>query len=94
MKSIIKFFAFGVLFLIVQKGYSQDPNFHVYLSFGQSNMEGYAKIEPKDKEGVDDRFQVLQTVNCSDLKQEKGNWYTAIPPLCRCNTGLKTVDYF
>ena len=94
MKSILRFFAFAVVFLITQKGYSQDPNFHVYLSFGQSNMEGYAKIESKDKEGVDERFQVLQVVNCPDLKREKGNWYTAIPPLCRCNTGLTPVDYF
>ncbi len=94
MKSIIRYFAFAVLFLITQKGYSQDPNFHVYLSFGQSNMEGYAKIEPQDKVGVDDRFQVLQVVNCPDLNRTKGNWYTAIPPLCRCNTGLTPVDYF
>jgi enterochelin esterase-like enzyme len=94
MKSIIRYFAFALLFLIAQKGYSQDPNFHVYLSFGQSNMEGYAKIEPQDKAGVDDRFQVLQVVNCPDLNRTKGNWYTAIPPLCRCNTGLTPVDYF
>ena len=94
MKSIIRFFAFAVVFLIAQKGYSQDLNFHVYLSFGQSNMEGYAKIEAQDKVGVDDRFQVLQVVNCPDLNRTKGNWYTAIPPLCRCTTGLTPVDYF
>ncbi|MCD0468762.1 alpha/beta hydrolase-fold protein [Flavobacterium sp. JAS] len=94
MKSIIKFFAFIFLLSIVQKGYSQDADFHIYLSLGQSNMEGYAKIEPQDKVGVDDRFQVLQAVNCPELKRTMGTWYTAIPPLCRCNTGLTPVDYF
>ncbi|WP_417940495.1 alpha/beta hydrolase-fold protein [Flavobacterium sp. RS13.1] len=94
MKLITKFFAFAILFSIAQKGYSQDPDFHVYLSFGQSNMEGYAKIEAQDKVGVDDRFQVLAAVNCPETGRKMGNWYTAVPPLCRCNTGLTPVDYF
>ncbi|WPO78264.1 alpha/beta hydrolase-fold protein [Flavobacterium sp. KACC 22761] len=94
MKSILRFFAFTVLFLTGQKGYSQDPNFHVYLSFGQSNMEGYAKIEPQDIAAVDERFQVLETVDCPEIGRSKGNWYTAVPPLCRCTTGLTPVDYF
>ena len=25
-----------------------DPNFHIYLAFGQSNMEGQGEIEPQD----------------------------------------------
>jgi len=74
--------------------HAQDPNFHVYLSFGQSNMEGAAKIETQDTINIDDRFQVLETLNCSNLDREKGKWYTAVPPLCRCNTGLTPVDYF
>ncbi|WP_426484938.1 alpha/beta hydrolase-fold protein [Flavobacterium sp. 2] len=94
MTSIIRFFAFTALLLLGQKGYSQDPNFHVYLSFGQSNMEGYAKIEPQDITAVDDRFQVLETVDCPEIGRSKGNWYTAVPPLCRCTTGLTPVDYF
>ncbi|WP_035652216.1 alpha/beta hydrolase-fold protein [Flavobacterium sp. ASV13] len=94
MTSIIRFFAFTVLLLLGQKGYSQDPNFHVYLSFGQSNMEGYAKIESQDITAVDDRFQVLETVDCPEIGRSKGNWYTAVPPLCRCTTGLTPVDYF
>ena len=34
-----------------------DPDFHVYLAFGQSNMEGFPGIEAQDKEGVDPRFR-------------------------------------
>lgn len=94
MKSIIKLSVFAILFLIAQKGYSQDPNFHIYLSLGQSNMEGYAKIEPQDKTGVNPRFQVLAAVDCPEMGREMGKWYTAVPPLCRCTTGLTPMDYF
>ena len=27
---------------------AQDPDFHIYLCFGQSNMEGNARIEEQD----------------------------------------------
>jgi enterochelin esterase-like enzyme len=94
MKLIIRFSIFTILFLTAQKGYSQDPNFHVYLSFGQSNMEGFAKIEPQDKTGINERFQVLSAVDCPEMAREKGKWYTAVPPLCRCTTGLTPMDYF
>ncbi len=74
--------------------FSQDKNFYIFLSFGQSNMEGNAKFEPQDTVNVDSRFQVLEAVDCPNLGRTKGNWYTAIPPLCRCRTGLTPVDYF
>ena len=67
---------------------------HVYLCFGQSNMEGNAKIEAQDKDGINDRFVVLQAINCPELNREKGKWYKAIPPLVRCYTGLTPADYF
>lgn len=94
MKAIIRFFAVVILFSIGQNVYSQDPNFHIYLSFGQSNMEGAAPIEPQDKLNVNPRFQVLEAVNCPDLGREMGKWYTAVPPLCRCKTGLTPTDNF
>jgi len=85
---------FVILLFSANTMFSQNPNFHIYLSFGQSNMEGNAKIEPQDTVEVDGRFQVLETVNCPELKREKGKWYTAVPPLCRCKTGLTLTDYF
>ena len=75
-------------------GFSQDKNFYIFLSFGQSNMEGNAKFEPQDTVNIDSRFQVMEAVDCPNLGRTKGNWYTAIPPLCRCRTGLTPVDYF
>lgn len=72
---------------------AQDPNFFIFLCFGQSNMEGQGTIESQDRT-VDDRFQVYQAVNCSNLEKTKGIWYPAIPPLCRCWSGLSPADYF
>ncbi|HYF68238.1 MAG TPA: sialate O-acetylesterase [Ohtaekwangia sp.] len=73
--------------------FSQDQNFYIFLSFGQSNMEGHARFEPQDTI-VNKRFKVLQSVDCPAVKREKGNWYPAKPPLCRCKTGLTPTDYF
>lgn len=72
---------------------AQDPNFYIFLCFGQSNMEGAARYEPQDTV-VNERFQVLQAVDCAALQRTKGTWYPARPPLCRCRTGLSPVDYF
>lgn len=70
-----------------------DPNFQIYLCFGQSNMEGNAAIEPQDLEDIDERFQMMAVVS-DGWEREAGNWYTAIPPLCRHDTGLTPADYF
>jgi len=70
-----------------------DPNFYIFLCFGQSNMEGAGRIEEEDKK-VDDRFQVLETVDAPNLSREKGHWYSAVPPLCRGRTGICPADYF
>ena len=56
-----------------------DPNFYIFLCFGQSNMEGFPGVEQQDKT-VDKRFQVLATVDFSRPNRTKGNWYDAVPP--------------
>ena len=73
---------------------SADPNFQIYLCFGQSNMEGNATPEAQDYENVPERFQVMAAVNFSNPKREMGKWYTAVPPICRQGTGLTPADYF
>jgi alpha-L-fucosidase 2 len=83
----------GLVFLNVN-AFSQDTNFFVFLCFGQSNMEGFPGIEPQDKGPVDDRFQVLAAVDFPGLGRTNGNWYPAVPPLCRPSTGLCPADYF
>jgi hypothetical protein len=73
---------------------AQRRKFYIFLCFGQSNMEGNARVESQDTVAVDPRFQVLQAVDCPDRGRIKDSWYTAVPPLCRCRTGLTPADYF
>lgn len=74
--------------------FAQDPNFYIFLCFGQSNMEGAARIEPQDLEGVSPRFLLMPAVDDPQRNRKMGEWCKALPPLCRPNTGLTPVDYF
>lgn len=71
-----------------------DPNFHIYLCFGQSNMEGNATPELEDYAGSSERFLMMAPVTMGTYKRTKGAWYVARPPLCRDWTGLTPADYF
>lgn len=73
---------------------SADANFHIYLCFGQSNMEGAATPEAQDLTGVPERFRMMAAVSFNNPQRTQGEWYTAVPPLCRQGTGLTPVDYF
>lgn len=70
-----------------------DPNFHIYLCFGQSNMEGNAQWEEVDNE-VNSRFQMLATTNFDTPKRTMGNWYTANCPIVSPMGKLGPTDYF
>jgi len=94
MTKLRAIFICAALLLASIPSFAQDPNFYIFLCFGQSNMEGAAKFETQDTTAVDQRFQLLEAVNCNNLNRTKGNWYTAVPPLARCKTGLGPVDYF
>ena len=84
------FFGLG---LAVSANAAPDPNFHIYLAFGQSNMEGQANIESQDKT-VDKRFQVLWTTNETNCGKKLGKWSDAVPPLASCSSKLGPADYF
>lgn len=88
------FLMLAVLLISSIQSSAQDKKFYIFLCFGQSNMEGNAKIQPQDTMNTDPRFQLLEAINCPDLHRTNGNWYTAVPPLCRCKTGLTPADYF
>jgi len=71
-----------------------DPNFYIYICFGQSNMEGNATIESVDRQNIDKRFRLLATCNFSSPSRTKGNWYQATPPLVSPTGKLGPTDYF
>jgi hypothetical protein len=84
---------FIVFILLSNNTFSKDKNFYIFLCIGQSNMEGAGRAEAQDSV-VDARFQVMEAVDCPNLSRTKGKWYPAVPPLCRCRTGLSPADYF
>lgn len=70
-----------------------DPNFHIYLCFGQSNMESGGRMDEQDKI-VDKRFQVMADFDSTNRGWKKGQWYEAVPPLSAKGRGICMVDYF
>jgi hypothetical protein len=70
-----------------------DPDFHVYLAFGQSNMEGGGAMNDSDRT-VDRRFQVMADFDNPARGWKFGQWYDAVPPLTRRVRGISMMDYF
>ena len=70
---------FGLISLVLSE---PDPNFHIYLAFGQSNMQGMAKPEEEDMD-CPERFKMMAAIDMPKAGRKKGEWYTAVPPLCR-----------
>jgi len=69
-----------------------DPNFHIYLAFGQSNMEGAGDVEHIDRY-ADERYKLLSTAdNC--MGRNLGEWYYALPPIVSCFGNLSPLDWF
>lgn len=80
--------------LVSHSVFSQpDEKFHIYLAFGQSNMEGQGELIPEDKVS-NARIKVLQGFTCPNLARSYGQWYTAEPPLFGCWGRLGVADYF
>ena len=71
-----------------------DPNFYIFLCFGQSNMEGAARPEAVDIASPGPRFLLMPAVDDPQRGRKMGEWCEASAPLCRPNTGLTPVDWF
>ncbi len=94
MKKPLLFFTLLSAFLASTANAAPDPNFHIFICIGQSNMEGAARIEAQDTVGVSPRFLLMPAVDDPERGRTMGQWTLALPPLCRPNTGLTPVDYF
>ena len=75
-----------------------DPNFYIFLCFGQSNMEGNARPEAADLKSPGPRFLLMPAVDFPEVGErparKMGEWCEASAPLCRANTGLTPADWF
>ena len=84
----------AVLVWLQASAQTPDPNFFIYLCFGQSNMEAGAVPAEQDKDFNDPRFQFMAAVDMPRLERERNHWYTATPPICREGNNLGPVDFF
>ena len=94
MKKTIFMMLLGLTACLSKANAEVDPNFHVYICFGQSNMEGNAQWESQDVGNVDPRFQMLATCNFSSPRRTLGNWYKAECPIVSPVGKLGPTDYF
>lgn len=73
-----------------------NPKFHVFVAFGQSNMEGAVNNPEAQDKVVNPRFLELAAVTCngSGRSLTQGTWTPAIAPIVRCDTKISVVDWF
>jgi hypothetical protein len=94
MKMKCSLFCLTIALLFASSAYAEpDPNFYIFLCFGQSNMESGGRMEAMDRT-VDKRFQVMADFDAPNRGWKKGNWYEAVPPLAAKGSGICMIDYF
>ena len=80
-----------------------NPNFHIYIAYGQSNMAGNGDIVPSEDQATDPKnFLMLasHTANAGSRSGKTtqsiktGEWYPAIPPMFHAFENLSPADYF
>lgn len=71
-----------------------DPNFYIFICFGQSNMEGAARPESQDMRSPGERMKLMAAVDDPQRNRKMGEWCEAVPPLCRPFNGITPADYF
>ena len=84
----------AILVSIVTFAQKPDPNFHIYLCIGQSNMEAGAVPAEQDKGFNNPRFSFISAVDMPSFDRKMGQWYTAVPPICREGNNMGPVDFF
>ena len=97
-------FALGMLGVAVQDvEAAPNPNFHIYIAYGQSNMAGNGEIVPAEDQATDPKnFLMLASHKASANQRsgrttqsiETGKWYPAIPPMFHPTENLSPADYF
>ena len=86
----------GALLVPVSTQAAPDPNFHVYIAYGQSNMEGNATNFDRNVDGKEHpRVKMFATTSCPRLNRPTvGEMYPAVPPMFKCDQGLSPADWF
>lgn len=88
-------FATGLMmFGAIQANAAPDPNFHIYIAYGQSNMGGTADAQSADK-AENPRFKIFASQKCSGKGRNTiGEVYPAVPSLFNCGNTISIADWF
>ena len=101
--TIVLWLVGGILMLTTLANAAPNPNFHIYIAYGQSNMAGNGDIVPsEDQDKYKDKFLMLASHNANASQRsgktsqsiKTGEWYTAIPPMFHPFENLSPADYF
>lgn len=91
----------GLLMLTTLANAAPNPNFHIYIAYGQSNMAGNGAIDyAEDQATAPKNFIMLASYTASagnrNAKQntKQGEWAAAIPPMFHAFEQLSPADYF
>lgn len=88
----------GVLLFTTLANAAPDPNFHIYIAYGQSNMEGNAMDYTDLDKAEHPRVKMFATTSCTNPNRPTiGEVYPAVPPMFKCAggvAGLSVADWF
>ena len=93
----------GLLMLATFVHAAPNPNFHIYIAYGQSNMAGNGDIVPAEDQATAPKNFLMIASHTANAKSrsgsttqsiEMGKWYPAIPPMFHAFENLSPADYF
>ena len=94
----------GLAFISTSAAFAApNPNFHIYIAYGQSNMAGNGEIVPAEDQATEPKNFLMiasHTANASSRSGsttqsiQMGEWYPAIPPMFHSFEKLSPADYF
>ena len=95
--------AAGLSLFAVSANAAPNPNFHIYIAYGQANMAGNGDIVPSEDQATDPKNFIMLASHPANASQRSGKtnqsikmgeWAAAIPPMFHAFENLSPADYF
>lgn len=95
--------AFGLSGMMSEVNAAPNPNFHIYIAYGQSNMAGNGDIVPAEDQAQAPKNFIMLASHTASANQRSGSttqsiktgeWAAAIPPMFHAFENLSPADYF
>ncbi len=101
--TIVLWLVGGILMLASIANAAPNPNFHIYIAYGQSNMAGNGDIVPSEDQATAPKNFIMLASHTANASQRSGSttqsikvgeWAAAIPPMFHAFENLSPADYF